>query len=317
MSRPTAASPSAPAPVRALLLLVLPLIAVLLYLDGQRYDPGLLSFKAEPAGTAGIAFPERVAGLQRFGQLRRYGADNLYEYINGHAEYFIGAGFTGLSVGEYGDDGNGQPKAVINLYHMGTALNAFGVLVDELGDRPSVDVGALGFRSGQGIGFIHGPYYAQISLFDPGLDALAVGGDMAAALAGALDAKELAFRFPDFGPVQSTQFVREYYRGMEFFNKVLERSFRRGESSLQVFQISGGPDQIIALKDSLFRFLDEDGIPHRTEERHGLAFHLVQDPYEGEWFFVVLPGQFLGVYAPLADDLLSVISRFATVESAQ
>jgi hypothetical protein len=318
MPRTQAASPTAPAPVRLLLLVALPLFALLLYLDGQHYDPGLLNLKAGVKGDGGAAlFPDTIAGLQRAGQVRSFHKDNLYEYINGHAEYFIGAGFQGLSVAEYGDDGKGQPRVVINLYHMGAALNAFGVLVDELGDKPSVDVGSLGFRSGQGVGFIHGPYYAQISLFDSQLDAPSVAGDLESALAQRLPAGELAFRFPDFGPVLSTQFVREYYRGMEFFNRVLERTYAREDVQMQVFQVSGSERELAELSVKLIAFLDADGISHQQEQRAGLAFHRVQDPYEGEWFFVLLPGQFLGVYAPLADDLVAAVGRFSRAEPAR
>lgn len=316
MAKSTAESPTASTPIRFLLLAALPLIATLLYLDGQHYDPGLLDFKA--AGNAespADRFPDRIGDMERAGQVRRYDADNLYEYINGHAEYFIGAGFQDLAVGEYGDAGDGQPRVVINLYHLGKALNAFGALVQESGDQAPVEVGALGFRSGQGVSFIQGPYYVQISLFDPQIDALPAARDMAAHLARQVPATELGFHFPDFGPVLSTRFVRQYYRGMDFLNQVLERSYQRGDGEMQAFQVTGSEQEITALGDTLSAFLRDDGIPSSSEERAGLIFHRVEDPYEGEWFFVILPGQLLGVYSPLADDLSEAIARFATVES--
>ena len=117
MEKATVESPTAPPAVRLLLIVLLPIIALLLYLDGQVYDPDLLDFG--PANSAGKAdpqlFPDRIAGLERSGQIRWFDKGNLYEYINGHAEYFIGAGFQALSVGEYGADRDSEPKVVINL----------------------------------------------------------------------------------------------------------------------------------------------------------------------------------------------------------
>ena len=95
-------SPTAPPLVRALLIALLPILALLFYLDGQNYDPGLVDFQSGEAtafSPAADLFPETIAGLTRTGQIRRFGKDDLYEYINGHADYFIGAGFRGLAVG--------------------------------------------------------------------------------------------------------------------------------------------------------------------------------------------------------------------------
>jgi hypothetical protein len=311
MTDPLAQSPTAPAAVRLLLLGLLPLIAGLLYLDGQRFDTGLLDLSAGAPGAATDPFPDRVAGLERAGPVRHFDKDNLYEYINGHAEYFIGAGFRTLAVGEYGTGADGQPRVVVNLYDLGTALNAFGVLANEAGDREPEAVGALAFRSGQGVDFIQGPYYAQVSLFDPGLPALETARELAAHLAPRAGGTELAFGFPDLGEVGETRFVREYYRGMEFLNRVLERSFVRDGREIQTFLVSGPDAEIAGIREALLGFLDEEGIAHRTRDEEGLRFQEVQDPYEGEWFFLALPERLVGVFAPLDASLSEDLRRFA------
>jgi hypothetical protein len=313
MGKTTAESPTAPPAIRLLLVALLPLIALLLYLDGQVYDSDLLDFRkaATGGGLSADLFPDRIAGLDRAGQARRFDKDNLYEYINGHAEYFIGAGFRVLAVGEYGAGDDGQPRVVVNLYDMGGALNAFGVLANEAGDQAPVDVATLGFRGSQGVNFIHGPYYVQVSLFDPGLEPIEAAREMAAALAEKVEAVELAFRFPNLGTVKSTRFVREYYRGMEFFNNVVERTFDRDGKEIPAFVISGSADEIRALEQSLTGFLTDDGIPFQSVERNGLRFVEVEDPYEGNWFFVALEGQLVGTYAPLEDGMVEAISNFA------
>ena len=314
MGKTTAASPTAPPAIRLLLVALLPLIALLLYVDGQVYDSDLLDFRkvATGGGLSAELFPDRIAGLDRAGQLRHFDKDHLYEYINGHAEYFIGAGFRALAVGEYGAGDDGQPRMVVNLYDMGGALNAFGVLANEAADQAPVDVATLGFRGSQGVNFIHGPYYVQVSLFDPGLEPMAAAGDMAAALAEKAEAVELAFRFPNLGRVKSTRFVREYYRGMDFLNNVVERTFDRDGRDIQAFVISGSAAEIRELEQSLTGFLTDDGIPFEVVGRNDLRFIEVEDPYEGNWFFVALEGQLVGTYASLEDGMVEAISNFAS-----
>jgi hypothetical protein len=249
--------------------------------------------------------------MQRASQVRRFDKESLYEYINGHAEYFLGAGFRGLLVGEYGDAGDGQPALVVNLYDMGQPLNAFGVLVDEAGDQESVDVGTMGFRSGQGLSFILGPYYVQLSLFGDTLPAESAGTDLAGTLSKEVSDAEIAFRFPDLGKITTTRFVKEYYRGMEFLNEILERGFERNGEDIRSFLAQGTEEEIAGLVTAFEKFFEEDEMPYQRVERDGLTFFRIQDPYEGDWFFVPLNETLVGVYAPLDDELAAAIQSFA------
>jgi len=314
MSGTTAESPTAPPAIRLLLLALLPLMGLLLYLDGQIYEADLVDLSGSAGTASPVLFPEQIAGLALSGQIRPFDADNLYEYINGHAEYYLSAGFQGLTVGEYGAGADGQPKIVINLYDMGGALNAFGVLVEEAGDQESVAIGTLGFRNDQGVNFIHGPYYVQVGLFDPATDAVAAATAVAERLAETVAGAELAFRFPELGEVQSTRFVNEYYRGMEFFNRVLERTFLREGEEIQAFVISGTAAETDQLERSITSFLEEDGIGFQAVERNGLRFIEVEDPYEGEWFFLPLERQLVGVYAPLDEGMAGMLADFAAIK---
>ena len=313
MSRSTAESPTAPFGVRLALIALLPLLALAVYLDGQRYDPDLVELAPRQADALPGAdlFPDRVAGLERAGQVRHFDKDTLYEYINGHDVYFIGAGFRGLAVSEYGDSGDGSPALVVNLYDMGAPLNAFGVLVDEAGDQEPVDVGAMGFRSGQGISFIQGPYYVQVSLFDDALSAEAAGADLTLRLAEQGNESDLVFQFPDFGEIASTRFVKQDYRGLEFLSDVLERGFERNGEEIQAFLLTGSEEEIRGLVEAFEAFFQEDEMPYQRIERNGLTYFRVHDPYEGEWFFVPLQTSLVGAYTPLDDGLIAAIEKFA------
>ena len=314
MSASAPESPTAPPLVRLLLIAVLPLLALLIYLDGQQYDPDLVDFQTQAPGFQPSAdlFPETIAGLRRMSQIRHFGKDDLYEYINGHAEYFIGAGFRGLGVGEYAAPESPQPNLVVNLYDMGTPMNAFGVLVDEAGDQESIEVGTLGFRNVRGLSFIHGPFYVQMSLFDTPVAPGEAAGVMAEILGGAVDQAELAFRFPDLGAVKSTRYVREYYRGLEFLHEVLERTFERNNVEIQAFAVSGTPRDMGNLVRSFAAFFAEEGIAQQAVVHNGLTFYKVDDPYEGDWFYLPLEEQLIGVYAPLEASIAADMQAYAT-----
>lgn len=312
-TRSAADSPTAPFVTRLTLVTLLPLLALAIYLDGQHYDSDLVEFEPRSAGVqpSPTLFPDSLAGLERAGQARHFDKETLYEYINGHAEYFIGAGFRGLAVGEYGDTGDGHPALVVNLYDMGGPLNAFGVLAEEAGDQEAVDIGSMGFRSGQGLSFIQGPYYVQMRLFDEALSTDGAGAELARSLAAQEPDPGLAFRFPDLGEVTSTRFVKEYYRGLEFMHGVLERSFRRGGEEFQAFLHHGSQAEIHGLVEAFDAFFQEEEMSYSRIERNGLMFYLVEDPYEGDWFFVPFDDSLIGVYAPLDDSLIAAIEAFA------
>lgn len=309
MSRPAPNPPTAPLAIRLALLALLPLILLYLYLEGRDFEPDLLELR--PAeDEIGKVLPRRLGSLELAAPIRRYHKDNLYEYINGHAEYFISAGFQGLTVAEYGKDPEGQPQVVVNLYQMDSPLSAFGVLMNEAGTGTSLEVGALGFASDQGLSFIQGPTFIQMSLFDPALPGPELGRTLAAPLPGA-GRVDLSFGFPPLGKVLETRFVRESYRGLDFLHRVIERRFERDGRELDAFVVSASDGEIQGLTEALNRFIAHEGFPSRTETHQELSFRAVADPYEGDWFYVALPGNLLGVFAALNAALMEEIARFA------
>src|SRR5271157_2779038 len=120
---------SVPLRYRLLLLGLLPCIAAVLYVRGQSYDPALIDFKtaagpvipavSAPRQPVEKALPapilQEIAGFRLLGKEHRYTKDNLYEHVDGHAEYFIGAGFAGLTVTEYVPAGSVADQAEIQV----------------------------------------------------------------------------------------------------------------------------------------------------------------------------------------------------------
>src|SRR5208283_863934 len=175
---------SVPLKYRIILIGLLPLIAGVLYFRGQKFDPALIDFKtiarrgvvgsvASPQAIQGsqpIAVAQDIAGFRKFGEAHIYTKENLYEHVDGHAEYFISAGFQGLTVTEYIATGSKATQAEIQaeVFDLGKSIQAFGVLADESGENPPpVSVGTIGYKTSDGVNFIKGRYYVKISAFNP------------------------------------------------------------------------------------------------------------------------------------------------------
>ncbi|MBF0263200.1 MAG: hypothetical protein HQL97_15325, partial [Magnetococcales bacterium] len=285
---------------RLLLLALLPLIASLVYLDGQRYDPGLLDFKKAGARLSPLMglFPDKSAGLGRQGEFQRFLKENLHEYVNGHAEYYLSAGFKELLVGEYGDAGTtAKPRVVVDLFDMGKPLFAFGVLTGEgNNDGPDAGIGDMGFRDPRGLRFIIGPYYVKMTAFDDTAPLEEIGKSLVAAAGKTTGGKVAGFRFPEFGIPGATRFIKEKYRGLDFFNQVVERSFTWNGSGVQAFQAGGSEAESREIEARLKGFLRAEEIPVETIEKEGLTVNQVQDPYEGAWFFLRAGERLIGAF---------------------
>ena len=312
-------------PVQLLLRLgligVLPIVVLTLYTRGQKYDPSLLDFMKDDAkeNTGQVASLQTVtesaspsadsdlAGFRRVGQERRFTKDNLYEHVDGHAEYFISAGFEGLVVTEYSSTGSSTLKAEIQteVYDMGKDIQAFGVLVDESGENaPSVSIGTMGFRNSGGINFIKGRYYVKITALDPKIPLMS----FAKTFAGVLPAAKASFtafdRLPRIGTAGKTRFIKEGYRGLDFFHNVIEREYMIDGKKI-ILALLAGSEQEISQTVSAFRaYVRKSGMPIEQSEQADRTIYKVNDKYEGSWFLVSSPNAVFAVFGTDDNEIL-------------
>ena len=283
-------APQPPAWARAGLLLLVPLLLVLVWWNGQSYDAGLIRFeRAAPGEALEGKLPDKLGGLQRAGAVRAFRPETLFEYVNGHADYYLKAGFQRLVTAEYGPPE--APVLVVDLFDMGKGLHAFGVLMEEAGSDPRpAELGEMGFAGARDARFMVGPYYVRMTVFTEGTDPLPVARAVAQGLEGA-EGAELSFRFPDFGTATGTRFVKSSYRGLEFLMNVVERRFAGADGELVAFLLLEGAEKAVR---NLTAFLSADGIPFEARPVGSSKVYLVDDPYEGPWFFAPLGNRLVG-----------------------
>ncbi len=311
---------------RILLIGMLPLIAGVLYFKGQRYDPALIEFKAavsagkEEAASSleGVqdrpssASSEEITGFRQFGQPRRYTRENLYEHVDGHAEYFIGAGFQRLTVTEYAAEAPGAsgPEIQAEVFDMGKSIQAFGVLADESGENPvRADVGTMGFKTSNGVNFIKGRYYVKISAFSPKAPVMKFAKGLAEGIHAGRDSFEVFSMFPALGRVENTRFIKEGYRGLDFLHDVVERTYSSDRGNIAVALMTGSEEEMKSLRTAFFDYFKKSGIVHEKVGKAGTEAYKVMDRYEGNWFLIPSARSIFAVFGTEDEGVLKYFGK--------
>ncbi len=122
---------------------------------------GLLSLSCSGGGSD---FPQ-VAGWTQPGEVLTYDSDTLWEYINGAAELFVEYGIQSCRTT---DLASGDLTVTVDLYEMGTALNAFGVFRREYaGDALAIDgATAASISLPYQALLLRGSTYAKVNVFE-------------------------------------------------------------------------------------------------------------------------------------------------------
>jgi hypothetical protein len=117
-----------------------------------------------------------VAGWEKSSDTRVFAAKDLWQYIDGDAEQYIGAGVVSTSTSDY--KYQKQLDAVVDVYTMGDSAGARKIL--ESGGSSgakNVQVGDAGLAYEQSVTFRKGPYLVRIVAYDstPGTEQALLG----------------------------------------------------------------------------------------------------------------------------------------------
>jgi hypothetical protein len=188
----------------------------------------------------GSDFPE-VAGWTQPGEVLIYDADTLWEYINGAAELFVAYGVQSCRTT---DLTSGDLTVTVDLYDMGTSLNAYGVFEQEAsgeGVEVAEAVAALVSPPYQAL-LLRGSTYAKVNVFEGELTMDAgrqLLGALAAALPGEVSPPPEFQLLPSGGKVAGTEsYQAQAFLGLtELTNCVFAEYAEEGEESWQGFVV--------------------------------------------------------------------------------
>lgn len=96
----------------------------------------------------------------------RYIPQNLYEYINGAADFFVAYGFIELTGANYSPVSGEKDSVTIDIYNMGDKLNAFGVFQSRRDSQASsLNIGAASVGTDDYIAFYKDRFYVEIQAY--------------------------------------------------------------------------------------------------------------------------------------------------------
>lgn len=186
-----------------------------------------------------IDFPD-IKGWKPVSEVLSYNPDNLYEYIDGAADQFIAYGFQELRSCDLSSE---SLQVTIDIYDMGTRLNAFGMYKTERpGDEQSLAIGTEAYISPpyQCLLFKEN-FYVKVNAFEGEItneNGKPLIETIAKALPGEVGYPKEIKLLPSVGKVpDSENFARQAFLGLSELNNCVYASYKDGEKEFKYFVI--------------------------------------------------------------------------------
>ncbi len=258
-------------------LIVLPVILLFaLYMEGQNYDPEVLAFRKVifQSEKGRHLLPQNLNNWKLKEPPKNYTPENLFEYLNGHAEFYISRGLESLTVAEYTSGPNATAK--VEVFRMVGPLEAWGVLQEEAPERKTPLKGPEGYRTEDMVVFSTGPFYVRVFSKK---DIEGLYSALYNSLRGLSQEPDIITFLPE--GTTGARYHRQAYMGIEGLDRVLEAELPLSAGrNIRVFLRKN------TTRASLEKILQEfiqNGATLKTL-KEGIQ---VEDPYEGTIFLVL------------------------------
>jgi hypothetical protein len=157
----------------AIILSILVFIGVVIVTTHTTYNPAILHSDALlPADESDVSsappspiesFAPLPPALQPLTVAEKFGSKNLSDKINGKAELYLSAGFTGLVSQRFIDKAAPDLWVEAFVYDMGTGQNAFAVFSAQRRENSeSLDLTPHAYRATNAVFLVHGRYYIEL-----------------------------------------------------------------------------------------------------------------------------------------------------------
>ncbi len=121
---------------------------------------------SDAPGNSEILEGLNLPGIQIVDSPYHFESHNLFEYINGAADFYIAYGFNSLAGANYLVASNPKDSITVDIYDMGKKINAFGVFQSKRNkDAPTLNIGAGSFGDDGYLVFYKGRYVVEINAF--------------------------------------------------------------------------------------------------------------------------------------------------------
>ena len=249
-----------------------------------------------------------------------YLPENLYNYINGAADLFISYGFVKLVGADYVRGPGKEGNLVVDIYDMGSKLNAFGIFQSKRDPASkSLKIGAGAFGGKRYVFFYKDHFYVEIQSYLPsGKD-----GDMAVMMAqkvagempgNCMPPVELNY-LPDVDKITGSEmYITGGILGHAFLDKGLVSDYKTGDSVVKAF-VAFFPSREHAVKalDRYKKYINASGETWQPLNGFGEMGFSSKEPYQETVLVVQMSHFVVGVsnlsHADKGKELLKRIMR--------
>jgi hypothetical protein len=206
----------------------------------------------EPVATvSGFALPAEgeMPGWSLATEAEHYVADNLWDYINGQADFFIDYGFVRVDAAEYRNDQE-STSVVLEVWQMGRPQEAFGIFAAERtrDDRP-LDIGSGAYLGANVLGFWQGELYVKLTSFEegPAIEQLLIGlaEEVSSRIPGQKQELEALLLFPEDSRIEaSDRFIPKNFLGQPYLTDAYRVDYTFDGEAFQLFIVdTGSPEE--------------------------------------------------------------------------
>jgi len=119
-------------------------------------------------------------GWELYDEVVQFTPENLYELIDGRAEYYLSYNMVKMTFASFRDSTDNSDFINLSVYNMSTPSNAFGVFSGERTlDAPPLKLGRDAYSTERNYYIWHGQYYIQIIASDTISELRRIGMDLA------------------------------------------------------------------------------------------------------------------------------------------
>lgn len=243
---------------------------------------GILAIQVQSQPHEFTGFPD-FQGFTKYVSESVYYPENLWDYINGAADAYLGYGFRDLHIADYT---KGKKISIrVEIYHHSDRDNAFGIYANErFPDYKFIPAGVQGYQQGNILNLFTGYYYVKMYGSSESQQVIDYMTDLAELVAGILGGNtgfpDAFSRLPVTGKLDNQDsYVAVNFMGYSFYPPVYLSEYSRGESNVRVFYFKcQDSKECQAILEKQAELSGMKGIPQGIVE--------IKDPYNGSiWFY--------------------------------
>lgn len=240
-----------------------------------------------------IIFPE-IDGWQKSEEIKTYGKEDLWEYINGAASYYLKYGFEKLEIAEYSI--SNDEYITTEIYHHSSPLMAFGIYAFERPNKSSfLNIASEAYLEETALNLYGNNYYIKIRTSQKDTTSMLTMEKIARAIAATnlknLQRLKALDLFPEKNKIAyGEKYFPANYMGHDFLTNALECSYLINNETLQLFIINcHNKKEKKEIRDAYFKFAEIN--PKTAEEK----MYQINDIFNGLVFIFEKDNSLYGV----------------------